>query len=134
MRRLVVILICMAQLVSVTPVLSQGTNGDVDGNGKVNIFDLLGLLNILKGEPVSDTYLAQVPGEYEVLNCIKMVPISGGSFLMGETGAAEPVHTVAVDAFHMSTTEITINAYLAITGNAPALILVRDQALGYAQP
>jgi formylglycine-generating enzyme required for sulfatase activity len=51
---------------------------------------------------------------------IKYVKIPGGSFSMGQTGKAEPIHTVTLTAFEMSTTEITQGQYKAVMGSNPS--------------
>jgi formylglycine-generating enzyme required for sulfatase activity len=53
-----------------------------------------------------------------------MVPISGGSFLMGssDSGASseQPVHEVTLSAFYMDTTEVTQGSYTSLMGVNPS--------------
>lgn len=54
---------------------------------------------------------------------IKLVPVPGGNFLMGSNnGGAEekPVHKVTLDAFQMSSTEITQSQYESIMSSNPS--------------
>lgn len=48
---------------------------------------------------------------------VKMVTIPAGSFSMGQTGIAEPVHTVTLSAFSMSAYEITQRQFFDIMGS-----------------
>jgi len=95
---------------------------DIDESGAVNIFDLLGLLKVLSG--------AEEPGEIFWITAnqgIDMVSIPSGSFQMGTNDTdddhfehSRPVHTVTLDGFQMSQTEITQAQYNAVMGNNPS--------------
>jgi len=54
---------------------------------------------------------------------IVMKNIAAGSFSMGETGIAEPVHQVTLAAFAMQETPVTQEQYLAVRGVNPAYSL-----------
>jgi formylglycine-generating enzyme required for sulfatase activity len=49
-----------------------------------------------------------------------MVSISGGTFMMGQTGVAEPVHSVTVSGFSMGRYEVTQAEYRAVMGTNPS--------------
>ena len=56
-------------------------------------------------------------------NEITLVSVPAGSYEMGDHDGEDdekPVHTVTLDAFEMSTTEITQSHYKALTGNNPS--------------
>ena len=59
---------------------------------------------------------------------IKMVTIPAGSFQMGSDNAStlRPVHTVTLEAFQMSVTEIIQAQYLAVMGNNPSYFTDND--------
>ena len=64
------------------------------------------------GEPAPETHFG-----------ITMLPVPVGSFSMGsENGGRDerPVHTVSLDGFYMSETEITQGQYRTVTGRNPA--------------
>jgi formylglycine-generating enzyme len=54
---------------------------------------------------------------------IVMKEIPAGAFSMGETGLAEPVHTVSVSAFAMQETPVTQEQYIAVTGATPSFAI-----------
>ena len=65
----------------------------------------------------------------EVIEGITMVSIPAGSFEMGSNDGADnekPVHTVTLEAFSISTTEVTHKQYRAITGNNPSRYVGND--------
>jgi formylglycine-generating enzyme len=45
-----------------------------------------------------------------------MIQIPAGTFQMGDTGDATPIHTVAISTFWMDTSEVTQADYLGLTG------------------
>jgi formylglycine-generating enzyme required for sulfatase activity len=51
---------------------------------------------------------------------IVMKGIPAGAFSMGESGLAEPAHTVSVSAFAMQETPVTLEQYVAVTGTNPS--------------
>lgn len=51
---------------------------------------------------------------------VKMVSIFAGTFSMGQSGIAEPVHTVTLSAFEMSVYEITQGQYKSVIGTNPS--------------
>ncbi|HUU28173.1 MAG TPA: SUMF1/EgtB/PvdO family nonheme iron enzyme [archaeon] len=97
---------------------------DVDASGKVDIFDLLGLLKLLSGAKEPELiYFTAEPEGTEFIQGVTMVAVPGGSFQMGsETGESseQPVHTVALDAFWISVTEVTQRQYKAVLGERPS--------------
>ncbi len=49
-----------------------------------------------------------------------MVLVTGGTFTMGETGYATPVHQVTVSSFYMGKTEVTQGQWKAVMGSNPS--------------
>jgi len=127
-------------------IMPQGIKGDIDTNGRVDIFDLLAILKTLGGaeEPTAESDVnyngetdifdllellkvlaggAVTPGDTTVVQGITMVSIPAGSFQMGsDTGFPDerPVHTVILDAFQMSKYEITQAQYQGVIGTNPS--------------
>ena len=58
--------------------------------------------------------------QFGLQRMIVMKDIPAGTFSMGETGIAEPVHQVTLSAFAMQETEVTQEQYLAVMGTNPA--------------
>ena len=56
----------------------------------------------------------------QIISGITFVSIPGGSFSMGQSGIAEPVHNGIISAFEMSATEITQGQYQAVIGTNPS--------------
>ena len=56
----------------------------------------------------------------EVVQGIAFVSIPGGTFQMGQSGVAVPVHQVTVSAFQMGRYEITQAQYQAVVGSNPS--------------
>jgi formylglycine-generating enzyme required for sulfatase activity len=89
-----------------------------EGQMKKSIIALHLLLCLL----VASSLLAQDAGCTAPFKGINMVAIPGGTFQMGSEGQAKdelPVHMVRLDAFCMSTTEITVGQVQAVTGKTP---------------
>ncbi len=57
---------------------------------------------------------------YVGVSPIEMVSIPAGTFQMGQTGLATPVHQVTVSAFQMGRYEITQAQYQAVVGSNPS--------------
>ena len=71
---------------------------------------------------LSGSLLAQNAACPSPLKGIRMVAIPGGTFRMGQEGLGGdeiPVHTVRLDAFCMSATEITVRQVRTVTGESP---------------
>ncbi|MBN2288677.1 MAG: SUMF1/EgtB/PvdO family nonheme iron enzyme [Candidatus Glassbacteria bacterium] len=98
-------------------------NIDYNGDGKYTVSDAIALLlavrdgrlTPLEEEPPS-------PGETTVIQGVTMAYIPAGSFQMGSESNANymPVHTVTLDGFQMSQTEITQAKYQEVVGSNPA--------------
>ncbi|MCE5249931.1 SUMF1/EgtB/PvdO family nonheme iron enzyme [bacterium] len=58
----------------------------------------------------------KIPESTEII----MIPISGGTFQMGQSGVAEPVHTVTLSSFEMGKYEVTQGQYKSIIGTNPS--------------
>jgi formylglycine-generating enzyme required for sulfatase activity len=57
---------------------------------------------------------------------IEMISIPAGTFIMGQTGIAEPTYPVTLTDFYMSTHEITQEQYKAVMGNNPSYFITAD--------
>ena len=75
---------------------------------------------------ISGTIIIDAPdlpdeaGGTEIIQGITLVSIPAGTFQMGQTGIAEPVHTVTLFAFEMSAYETTQGQYTAVIGSNPS--------------
>ncbi len=130
-----------------TAAVTSTYRGDIDENGKVDIFDLVSLVKALGGEPLTDRQrqIADVNtsgnGKVDVsdlqalLKLLRgaeleriywgrptLVLIPGGTFRMGSTADSDeqPIHTVTVSAFEMARTEVTQAQYETMTGTNPS--------------
>jgi formylglycine-generating enzyme required for sulfatase activity len=120
-----------------SPPENHSYRGDLNEDGKVNIFDLLEMLKLMRSEPEDERQrqLANTDGDptakvdiFDLLGILKiasgkqepelinwgipitMVHIPGGTFQMGSDRGEEreqPVHTVIISPFQMSAHEIT---------------------------
>lgn len=100
-------------------------NADVNRDGVVNISDVTLLIDYLLGGVVF------APEEEEItVNGVTfvMVPVEGGTFMMGATAEqgsdasdrARPVHQVTVSSFSIGQTEVTQDLWQAVMGNNPS--------------
>ena len=101
---------------------------DVDRDGTVGIADVTTLLNyLLTGEPELPVYAGPpVPPEAEVFTVngvsFAMVPVEGGTFMMGYNGTANsnPEHEVTLSDFSIGLTEVTQGLWEAVMGSNPS--------------
>jgi|GEM_PF-5581738 len=63
-------------------------------------------------------------GGWPIIQPIEMVNVQGGTFQMGETGIAEPVHTVTVSSFQLGKSEITQVQWQEVMGSNPSYFQV----------
>ena len=130
-------------------ILKGSTNGllysiwlvDVNLDGDVGIDDVTTLLSyILTGEPELPEYSGPpVPPEAEVFTVngvsFAMVPVEGGTFMMGYNGTANsnPEHEVTLSDFSIGLTEVTRGLWKAVMGYNPNPIwnLTDMQAVAY---
>ena len=102
---------------------------DINGDGRVNIGDVTSLINyLLSGEwPWPDIEGPAMPDNavvYTVNGCrIVMVPVEGGTFMMGSERSGEyasPVHQVTLSDYCIGMTEVTFGLWKAVTGDYPS--------------
>ena len=100
------------------------SGADTDNNGTVGMDDLSVLINFLvNGEWPSSFHTYIVNGVEFV-----MVPVEGGTFMMGATleqgndasSREKPVHQVTLDNFLIGQTEVTHELWMAVMGNNPS--------------
>lgn len=93
---------------------------DVDGDGALTIADVTTLIDMLLGNvPQDDTVTIEVNGVSFV-----MVPVQGGTFMMGATNEETyfarrnefPVHEVTLSGYYIGQTEVTWEQWFAVTG------------------
>ncbi len=98
-------------------------NADVYEDGKINIHDVTELINILLTTP------DELQTETITVNGVtfKMVPVEGGTFMMGapddDPDADEwekPAHQVTLSSYYIGETEVTQELWLAVMGNNPS--------------
>lgn len=109
-------------------------NADVNRDGAVNIADVTALIDYLLGG-------FEFPPESEVITVngvsFVMIPVEGGSFMMGATeeqgvdgsDRERPVHQVTLSSYYIGETEVTQALWQAVMGNNPSYF-----AGGYQQP
>lgn len=143
MRTLLLALIASITI-SAGPV-SAGIVGDLDGDGKINIFDVLQLLKVISGKgPMGNAGMRYIlEGEQgnfatgvlpaDTILGLPMVRVPAGSFVMGSTvtptqghgmwpmhmGGAS-MHAVGVDSFWVGNTEVTREMFEDIMGFDPS--------------
>ena len=103
---------------------------DVNGDGKVNIGDVTSLITYLLSGGGDWPWPAPIPGmpSNGVIYTVNgysfvMVPIQGGTFMMGSTVSGEyasPVHQVTLSDYSIGMTEVTIGLWKAVTGSYPS--------------
>ena len=126
----------------------SGIRGDANGDGEVNPVDISALINyLLNGSDAINTrnadtnndgvitpadismlidyLLGNVPtleGETYTVNGVsfKMIPVEGGTFMMGESGWATPVHQVTLSDYSIGQTEVTQELWQAVMGSNPS--------------
>ena len=101
------------------------SNADVDADGRVSIDDVTRLIDYLLGS-------YQVPPEEETFNVngvtFVMMPVEGGSFMMGATleqgndasDREKPVHEVTLSSYYIGQTEVTQALWQAVMGSNPS--------------
>ena len=105
-----------------------GDVADVNADGTVNIADVTALINhLLSGSELLP--IAADPEEFTVGGVsFYMIPVEGGSFMMGATAEQgsdaidreKPVHQVTLSSFYIGQTEVTQALWQAVTGEAPS--------------
>ena len=106
---------------------TEFVDGDINHDGKVDVSDLNGLINIIlgAGTPVQDPELSfTVGGE-----TFKMMRVGRGTFTMGATPEQEepfdqetPAHCVTLTCdYYIGETEVTQELWQAVMGNNPSL-------------
>ena len=99
---------------------------DVNKDGEVAIDDVTTLLNyLLTGDPELPVYDGPpVPPEAEVFTVngvsFAMIPVEGGTFMMGGSGTQSLAHEVTLSDFSIGQTEVTQELWLAVMGNNPS--------------
>lgn len=147
-------------LMIMLPLMAAGSQrGDVNGDGNVSITDVSALIDCLLSGECEDEAAADVnrdgnvsisdvstlidyllgsiefPPEEEEITVngasFVMVPVEGGTFMMGATDeqgsdASErekPVHQVTVSSFSISQTEVTQELWRAVMGSNPSYFI-----------
>ena len=105
--------------------VSSGVYGDVNGDGVVDIDDLNEVINVMLGKPHggTDDNTFTVNGV-----TFKMIPVEGGSFMMGATeeqlsdadSDEKPAHKVTLSSFSIGETEVTQELWQAVMGSNPS--------------
>lgn len=101
------------------------SNADVDRDGSVNISDVSTLIDYILGS------ITFPPDEEEfTVNGVSftMIPVEGGTFLMGATAEQgsdgsereKPVHQVTLDTYFIGQTEVTQALWMAVMGSNPS--------------
>ena len=103
---------------------------DVNGDGKVSIADVTALIYYLLsgdwpwaevlGPARPDNAVVYMVNGYQLV----MVPVEGGTFMMGSTvngESASPVHQVTLSDYSIGMTEVTYGLWKAVTGSYPPL-------------
>lgn len=103
------------------------TNADVTGEGDIDIDDVTLLINYVLTGAWPD---APVEGQSFTVNGVTfvMVPVEGGSFMMGATAEQgsnassreKPVHQVTLSSYAIGQTEVTQELWSAVMGNNPS--------------
>lgn len=123
----------VVDVVDITELISLVLNGggggndlaDVDRNGTVDITDV----TLLIGYVLGTLELPAVEQEYTVNDVtFVMIPVDGGSFLMGATeeqgsdaiDRERPVHQVTLSSFYIAQTEVTQDLWYAVMGDYPS--------------
>ena len=101
---------------------------DITGDGKVNIADVTALINYLltgewpwadiEGPAMPDNAVVYMVNGYRIV----MVPVEGGTFMMGSDISGElasPVHEVTLSDYSIGMTEVTNGLWKAVTGSYP---------------
>lgn len=98
---------------------------DVDRNGTVDVADV----TLLIGYVLGTMDLPAIEQEFTVNDVtFVMIPVEGGSFLMGATEEQGddaidrelPVHQVTLSSFYIGQTEVTQNLWYAVMGDYPS--------------
>ena len=125
MRKLLVTLFLMA---FPSMLSAQIKRGDVNEDGKVDISDIVAVINIIATG--GDDIVTPTPGKtvtYEVEGVkFKMVEVEGGTFYMGsETGYSNemPVHEVKLNSFSIGQTEVTQELWEAVMRKNPSYFI-----------
>ena len=105
-----------------------GDVADVNADGTVNIADVTALINhLLSGSELLP--IAADPEEFTVGGVsFYMIPVEGGSFMMGATAEQgsdaidreKPVHQVTLSSFYIGQTEVNQALWQAVTGETPS--------------
>ena len=105
-----------------------GDVADVNADGAVGIADVTALINhLLTGNELLP--IAAEPEEFTVGGVsFYMIPVEGGSFMMGATSEQgsdaidreKPVHQVTLSSFYIGQTEVTQALWQAVMGDAPS--------------
>ncbi len=100
---------------------------DMNGDGQVTIADVTLLIScVLKGTTPPGPQGPTIPDNAVIYTVngyqIVMVPVEGGTFMMGsglDSECASPVHQVTLSDYSICMTEVTMGLWKAVTGSYP---------------
>ncbi|MBQ7690300.1 MAG: SUMF1/EgtB/PvdO family nonheme iron enzyme [Muribaculaceae bacterium] len=106
--------------------VSSGVYGDVNGDGVVDIDDLNEVINVMLGKPHGGSHNDNTFTVNGVT--FKMIPVEGGSFMMGATeeqlsdadSDEKPAHKVTLNSYSIGETEVTQELWQAVMGSNPS--------------
>lgn len=94
------------------------SNADCNKDDFVNIADVTSLIDyLLSGRWPDEPYVFTVNGV-----TFKMIPVDGGTFMMGHQVYEAPVHQVTLSGFFIGETEVTQALWTAVMGSNPSTI------------
>ena len=143
------LLFALFALCVAVPLWADGlvTRGDANDDGSVNPADISALINHLLNGAAVNEFAADVdldgtisPADIStlinyLLNGVmpagpdvfavngvgfKMMPVDGGTFMMGQEGVSVPVHEVTLSSYRIGQTAVTQALWLAVMGDNPS--------------